>query len=233
MLAKVGAVLIMTDSKEVIVDDKLVDMYVEQLHPDAVSAFSEMSGGIDDSLRAFVRRFLESQYSTTQPRSFNFEIDYSKSYKMLMNDLCAKDSDSLFSFGKSCMPGEEIEKAEKELGFSLPSSVKQYLNEVCGMNLGDTFLLGIHGREEATAVNLLAHTKHVQSEYKLPPGFFVVKIDYTKSDIMCLDLRINQNGDCPILGYDKDERQFFGCIATSFDLWFRRQMASYMSVVDV
>lgn len=123
---------------------------------------------------------------------------------------------------------EKIIQAEQRFGYEFPESFKEYLAVFGGMNIGDSYNVGL--RDDDDIDGLFWATELAKEEYGLPDGFLCLEHDNYSGYTTCLDLRCGLGNECPTYWYLFDERRFDGMESTNFDIYFRNTVASIIKV---
>ena len=117
----------------------------------------------------------------------------------------------------------KIEEAEQYCGYSFPDSFKEYLRVFGGMNIGDSYTVGMYDKNDVQG--LFSITEMVQKEHGLPDGFLCLEYDSYLGYTTCLDLQCGLGNDSPTYWYLFDEKRFDGVESINFDIYFRNQIA--------
>lgn len=123
---------------------------------------------------------------------------------------------------------EKIIQAERCFGYEFPASFKEYLAVFGGMNIGDSYTIGL--RDEEDVEDLFWMTKLAQEDHGLPEGFLCLEYDSYLGYTACLDLTCGLGNECPTYWYLFDERRFDGVESINFDIYFRNSVASIIKV---
>ncbi len=207
------------------ITDLIIEKYTRQIIDVGVEQFKDLGvrmGLVDASIREIVRELLDRQYTRVDSKNVVRLIDAKFadcSYSKLI-DMLTEEDDHWNILGPQ--PEALVDSVEAELRLTFPSSFKRYLREVGGMNLGDSYLPSLGSRNHAEWLSSPT-TQHIKL-YGLPEGFFVIHSDHDNPVSSCLDLRMMENSDCPVVYYNKYDRVFNGVAATSFDIWFRHEI---------
>ena len=121
-----------------------------------------------------------------------------------------------------------IKKAEAYCGYIFPDSFKEYLKVFGGMNIGDSYTVGLSDKTDVKSLFWI--TEIIKEEHGLPEGYLCLEYDSYLGYTTCLDLKCGLGNENPTYWYLFDEKRFDGVESANFDIYFRNKIASIIKV---
>jgi hypothetical protein len=181
-----------------------------------------------DKIEALIDRLAEYEKNKNQPIPVKTDVPEefrSCSYEHLLAVLNQYEHGYDIAGGVS---RDAINRAEKASGYRFPTSFKEYLAVFGCMNIGDSHRAGI--TDDENIHELFWITDLCKEQHGLPDGYLCLEYDHYLSYTTCIDLQSGQGDNAPVYWYLFNERRFDGVEAINFDIHFRNDVATTISV---
>lgn len=178
----------------------------------------------EDAIENLIERLAEHEKNKDTPIPIKNDVApefRSRSYNQLLTLLNQYDH-GYEIYGP--VNAEIIKKAEEHIGYPFPDCFKEYLRVFGGMNIGDSYTVGLHDKTDARGLFWI--TELAIREHGLPEGFLCLEHDHYLGYTTCLDLKCGLGNDSPTYWYLFDEKRFDGIESINFDIYFRNKIAS-------
>ena len=124
-------------------------------------------------------------------------------------------------------PASRVEDIERKYNIQLPTSFRNYLIELGGIEFLDAHYTSIDDDYLDDSDGFMCNTNMIRSQCELPDGLIAVEFDHDADSIAFLDLNQMNDGESPVLWYNPFTGQLLGKCADNFDQFFRRLVSEW------
>ena len=127
-------------------------------------------------------------------------------------------------------PVSRVDDVERKYNITLPTSFRNYLIELGGIEFLDAHYTSIDDNYLDDNDGFMCNTNMTRNQCDIPGGLIALEYDHDSDRIAFLDLNQLNDGECPVFWYNPFTGDSQGKCADSFDQYFRRLVSEWVTV---
>ena len=124
-------------------------------------------------------------------------------------------------------PVSRIDDVERKYNIQLPTSFRNYLTELGGIEFLDAHYTSIDDNYLDDNDGFMCNTNMIRSQCDIPDGLIAIEYDHDSDSIAFLDLNQMNDAECPVVCYNPFTGHPHGKCDDSFDHYFRRLVSEW------
>ncbi len=124
-------------------------------------------------------------------------------------------------------PSSRVDEVERKYNIKLPTSFRNYLTELGGIEFLDAHYTSIDDDYLDDNDGFMCNTNMIRGQCDIPNGLIALEYDHDSDQIAFLDLNQLNDGECPVLWYNPFTGELRGKCADNFDQFFRRLVTEW------